>query len=169
MIGGPKAKAINGEMKKILLTLSLGIVIIFIALALIMPWMGRMTPRTKRRWRCYKLQVWREKVELFVQENKRLPSSLFEMCRDDLEQGIWTFPPPFVSESQKPFGELTPGLATDPNRFTEIVEYDLFSGRHGWLIKELKPGKIYKKMLMIDQNGKIYEIRAIEQKTDEQK
>jgi len=138
-----------------------GVVIIFIVLAFIMPWMGRIRPNTKRFWRSAKLQNWHEKIESFFQDNKRLPSSLFEMCRDDLVQGIWTFPPPFVSESRKPFEELVPSLATDPNRFAEIVEYGLFSGQQRWFIRELKPGKIYKKMLMIDQDGKIYVVEEM--------
>ena len=138
-----------------------GVVIIFIVLAFIMPWMGRTRPNTKRFWRSRQLQIWREKVESFFQENKRLPSSLFELCRDDLVQGIWTFPPPSVSDSRKFLKELVPNLATDPNRFAEIVEYGLFSGQQRWFIRELKPGTTYKKMLMIDQDGKIYEVEEI--------
>ena len=135
----------QGKVKKILLSLLLGIAIIFIALGFIMPWLGRTRANTERLWRIAKLQGWHKKVELFVRTNNRLPESLFEICQEDLEQGIWSFPIPFVSRDRKHFEELTPSLAIDPNRFFEIVEYGLFSGQNGWFIKELKHGKIYTK------------------------
>jgi hypothetical protein len=39
-------------------------------------------------------------------------------------------------------------------------------GDQGWFICELRPGRVYKNMLMINQDGKIYEIREI-QKNEE--
>jgi len=152
----------QGKAIKNIVSVLFAVVIIFIALGFIMPWMGRMRANTERLWRIAKLQGWHKKVELFVRTNNRLPESFFEMCQEDLEQGIWSFPIPFVSEDQKPFGELTPSLTTDPNRFLEIVEYGLFSGQNGWFIRELKHGKIYTKMLMIDQEGKIFEVKEVQ-------
>jgi len=78
-----------------------------------------------------------------------------------LEHGAWSFPLPFVSKAHEAIEESMRALLTDPNRFVEIVEYGLFTSQRGWFIRELKPGRIYTKMLMIDQEGKIYEVKEV--------
>lgn len=137
------------------------VVIIFVALAFIMPHLGTFKPDSARFLRMRKLQLWHEDVEAFIQEKKRPPRSLFEMCQENLKQGTWPFPRVVVSVGQVLPEEFNRTLANDPNKFAEIIEYRLFVDQHGWLIRELKPGEIYKKMLMIDQDGKIYVVEEI--------
>ena len=149
-----------GKANKVLI-LVLGISIILIVTAFIMPRLGTFKPDSQRFLRMRKLQIWHGKVEAFIQEKKRPPRSLFEMCHENLKQGKWPFPSVLVSLSQKMPDEFNSTLANDPNKFAQIIEYRLFVDQHGWLIRELKPGKIYKKMLMIDQDGKIYVVEEM--------
>lgn len=151
-----------GRMKKILLILLVGIVVSFIVLGLIMPYFGAIRPETARKLRCIKLQLLHQKVESFIQENQRLPESLFEALHKDLEKDGWCFG---ISPTVSGFPDelrRDPFLGVnDPNLFEKIIEYGFFSGRRGWFIRELKPDKIYTKMLMIDQDGRIYDFEEI--------
>ena len=157
-----------GKRMKILFTLLLVVIVIFIAAAIIMPQLGRFRPETARHYRINKLHRWHEKVEYFIKENDRLPNSLFELGGKDLKEGIWRLPLPGVGINREVPEDFDYNRPTDPNQFAQVVEYGLFSGRHGWFIRELKPGRIYPKMLMIDQDGKIHQLQEIGQRTDGQ-
>jgi len=142
--------------RKILRLVLLGTIVIFLTFAILSPKMGRLNSKTAMSLRCSKLRAWHEEVESFVKINNRLPESFFEICHEDLEKGIWSFPSIVVS-----VGKELPPLSNDPNRFEEIVEYGLFSGKNSWFIRELKPGRFFAKILMIDQNGNIFELKAV--------
>jgi hypothetical protein len=146
---------------KILLTLLAAIVVIYIAFFFITPHFGKVTPKADRTIRSVKLRLYHKKVESFIKENKRLPESLFESLQKELEKEGWCISPKvtgFPDEFKR-----DPFLGTgDRNSFEKIIEYGFFSGgQRGWFIRELKPGKIYTKMLMIDQDGKIYKLEEI--------
>jgi hypothetical protein len=129
-------------------------IIVLLGLGIFLPWLSDDSIRGNKYLRSGLLQIWHSDMQAFFQDNKRPPASIFELCRAELEQGKWPVPFSFLSgEAGDP-----KQLARDPNHFAEICLYGLFSGPHGWIVKELKPGKFYTGMLMIDQDGRIYEL-----------
>lgn len=165
----------RSKRKKILVA-SIVVVVIVVALVLFLPATGRPTPSMAMSIRCDSLTDWYEFVNSYISENNQVPLSLIEVCQAAHRKGQRPFPPGgglvndgFPKEytikelnDPKGFHELyTVDLLKDPNRFEKEVPYGLFVRNKGWFIRELRPGKIYKKMLMIDQGGRIYEIQEL--------
>jgi hypothetical protein len=146
--------------KKKILIISGVVIVIVLFLGLLLPSTGRITPATAMRVRCGALTGWHKYVKLYIEENNLLPNSLFEVSEDANSKGNRPIPA-YLTISNDGFqcpAELT---IIDPNLFEKEVPYGLFTGSKRWFIRELKAGRLYKNMLMIDQDGKIYEIREI--------
>jgi hypothetical protein len=140
-----------------------GIVIIIVALLIFLPAPDLPTPKMAMRMRCKALVGWYEHVNPYINKNNQKPLSLIEICRVEYKKDERPFPHAGLSNDQFPDKWTFDWgfLVNDPNQFRKEVPYDLFRGSDGWLIRELVPGKLYKKMLMVDQDGKIYELREI--------
>jgi hypothetical protein len=151
-------KAKKSKKKKILIIS--GIIIVIIALLLFLPATGRVTPGMAMRVRCKSLTGWYTQVKLYIEENNLLPNSLFEVCKDANSKGNRPIPA-YLTLSNDGFQYPAELTILDPNLFNKEIPYGLFQSSEGWFIRELVPGKLYKKMLMIDQDGKIYELREI--------
>lgn len=157
----PSDKAKKSKKRKILIIS--GIIILLLFLFIFFPASGRLTPKTAMKARCGSLTSWYEHVKPYISENNQKPLSLIEICRAEYRKGQRPFP--ILSVLVNDFfpyeyrGEWE--LVDDPNRFSKEVPYGLFRSPEGWFIRELVPGRLYKKMLMIDQDGNIYELREI--------
>jgi len=154
--------AAKSKKKKILIIS--GIVIVIMALlVLFLPAAGRVTPERAMRMRCNVLTNWHEHVRSYIGENNQKPLSLIEICQAAYRKGQRPFPQAgFLLNDRFPYKwRSDDDLVNDPNRFNKEVPYGLFQSSEGWLIRELKPGRVYKKMLMIDQDGRIYEISEL--------
>jgi hypothetical protein len=171
---GPKNKK-----KRNFVVLIIVFVIALAAIVSILPPLNLPTSSFAMRIRCDLLTDWYKYVNSYIIENNRIPLSIIEVCQSANEKGRNPFPIQgfliedgfpkeyTIDELNDPNGfppEYTKDLLYDPNRFEKEVPYCLFRGSKGWYIKETKIGNIYKKMLMIDQNGKIYEIRELPRK-----
>jgi hypothetical protein len=87
--------------------------------------------------------------------------SLIEVCQLAFRKGQRPFPPQIVVANDGFLESYPSDLANEPNLFNKEIPFGLFKGSSGWFIRELRPGKVYKKMLMIDQDGRIYEINEV--------
>ncbi len=146
------------------------VITIIVILILFLPATGRITPRMAMNLRKVSLAKWHLFVKSYIGDTNRVPTSLFEVCQAKYRKGEKTFPQHIYlanDEFLRSYDELLrsypPNLTSDPNLFEKEVPYGLFLGTNGWYIIELKAGLVYKKSLMIDQDGKIYELRATEQ------
>jgi len=142
---------------KILLTIFLVVIIIG---GVTIPWLNWILHKQEIAYRINNLRTWYEGVEMFIRKNNRLPSSLYEVYRDRVKEGCIDMGF-VVSLGKKKSGEKVQNLPDDPQQFEERVKYGLFSDRYGWIIRELERGTVYPRMLMIDQNGTIYQVQEI--------
>jgi hypothetical protein len=49
----------------------------------------------------------------------------------------------------------------DKKYFADKVEYTFFVNEYSWIIMERNPGKYWKRRLMIDNTGQVFEIRNV--------
>lgn len=151
----------KGWKKKILIILGI-VIVILVFLGLILPHLGRITPEMAMRMRCRALTGWYERVRPYMSKNNQKSLSLIEVCKAEYGKNQQIFPYVGLSEEFPDEWVLHwKSCVNDPNLFKKEVPYGLFQSTEGWLIRELVPGKLYKKMLMIDQDGKIHELREI--------
>lgn len=123
------------------------------------PWLNLTLYKQEIVYRSKNLQGWYGGVKLFIQKNNRVPNSLYEVYRDRAKEGdVNSF---VASLGAKFFKDDVQNLPDDPNQFDESVRSGLFSDRYGWVIRELEHGTVYPGMLMIDQDGNIYQVQEI--------
>ena len=145
-------------LKKIFFLVILIFFILFV-IGLIMPVMGRVSLRKKRAERIKTLNAWQSNVVNFVQERSRLPRSLHEIYSNGVLDDFFMILT--VSKEDLPPAEVMDCMLKDPNLFNEMVEFSLFISQNNWFVQELKSDFIYPIRLMIDQDGKIYEIKEV--------
>ena len=155
----PSGKVIKSKKKKILIIFGIIILLLFLIFYL------NYNPITKgaMRFRCWSLIAWYEHVKPYISENGQKSLSLFEICQAEYRKNQRPFPmsTTLSNDSFPDKYSYSWKLVDDPNKFNKEVPYGLFYTPQGWFIRELVPGKLYKKMLMIDQDGNIYELRAV--------
>jgi hypothetical protein len=135
------------------------VIVIMAVISFLLPATGRVTPRMAKEIRCGLLTEWYKNVNTYISEKNQIPSSLFEVCQAAHRKGQWPFPSQGILANDEFPNEYTLELLKDPNQFNKEVPYEFFVDSNSWFIKEQRPGKVYKNMLMIDQNGKIFEIQ----------
>lgn len=121
--------------------------------------MGRVSPEKARVRRVKTLKAWQKSVKIFIKEKERSPTSLYEVYSDDFLDGISKRLT--VSSRDTPSIEVMSRIYGDQKLFDELVEFEFSVSKDGWFIKELKHEFVYPTRLMIDQDGKIYELREI--------
>ncbi len=143
-------------MKKFLFFFLL-IFLVLIAIGLIMPSMGRVSPEKARARRVETLNAWQKSIKIFIQERGRPPTSLYEVYSngflEDISKRLT------VSSRDTPPIEVMSRIYGDQRLFDDLVEFVFLVSKNGWFVKELKYEFLYPYKLMIDQDGKIYEIR----------
>ena len=145
----------RGKVLKKLIICCVILLLIFIAIGLIMPLLGRIDQSTELSIRQAKLYAWRSRIEYFVKQKGQMPASLYDVSiLEDL--GFYyikvSVPQNFDYDQEE---EL---LFRDPNYFFKEVEYVLSKHKHGWFVVELISGKRYPYRLMIDEKGNIFEL-----------
>lgn len=154
-----KGRKMFSRTTKILLIVFL---VVFIIGGVTIPWLNWIKLKEETAYRSNNLRAWYGGVKLFIQKNNRLPNSLYEVYRDRIKEGDanMSF---VVSLVAKLSEEDVQNMPDDPQQFEERVKYGLFSDRYGWVIRELERKTVYPRMLMIDQNGTIYQVQEITQ------
>ena len=130
------------------------LVIIFVVF--INPQLGRISHAEHVRDRVKNLQEWHALVSAFENAQRRLPSGLYEVYQPGKGPS-----PRLVIEClaySSPSAEDLQEAMHNPERFAQLVEYDLLKDEHGWLVRELKPGILDPVVFMIDQEGRVYEV-----------
>ena len=156
----------KSKKKKNLIILGTVIIIVIFLLLFIQANTG-ITPKRAMIVRCNAMCEWYKYVQLYIEENNMLPNSLFEVCEDANSRGRPPIPPYLIISNDVNYPMLT---IMDPDVFEKEVPFGLFtSGSEKWFIRELVPGRFYTKMLMIDQDGNIYELNEIPKKKYEYK
>ena len=146
-------------MKYKFIILATTLLVCFLLIMLLVSKLSVLDKWSERSIRETKLIRWVKRIEQFYSVNNRLPTSLYE--------ATWFNDFPSVKFkvriSDEILNESEREKLRDPNIFQEETEYALLAYLKGWYVIELKPGKYWKKRLMIDQDGKIYELREIKQ------
>ena len=140
----------------------LGVIILFIFAGFFLPSLGRMPMRMHKAQRHDKLDGWRKCVLWYIEKKERIPNTLYEAFK--LTRDHYTLDLEFVvahnldyNISEKDYKDIQ----ESPDGFKRLVQYDFFVGQHGWFIKEVGPGYVYRKVLMMDQDGKVYVIKEV--------
>lgn len=142
--------------KTILILLSfLGIIIL---LCVLIPPLGKLTPELVKKARLTQLKFWHQQVEKFHKDNNRLPHSLYELHITLKGRDTAHIFYPF-EDTKDAVGKLE--SMDTPEGFYKLTIYGFYSNQQGWFVRELRSDDIYPYMLMIDQDGKIYEIKEI--------
>ena len=141
-----------------------GILLILLCIYLFLRFIpGQVRPDTARKIRVLYLQEWHKLTQAFISQKSELPQSLYEVYINSKEYegvGIMCFYQGGFLEKEERAKALT------PEGFAELSDYVLCqgcSGKKSWYIKELHGDLIYTHTLMIDQDGRIYEIRELPQ------
>jgi len=137
----------------VVILVSLGVISSFL-----IPPLNTLTKKGEFLIRTAKLFDWYNRINYIYTKEKRVPSSLYEVSLYEDLGGI-KYPKVDVYGGSDRQRELV--LMKDPNLFFQEVEYTLAIYHNGWFVVETKPGAKYKHRLMIDQNGKIYQVREV--------
>jgi hypothetical protein len=101
------------------------------------------------------LSAWHDCLSEYLKKNA-MPKSLYDYCRDVNE----------ISPQKVRFGDSSGKnieiLLGDPNLFQKEVEYELYSNKDGWFIKEKREGVFIKNIFMVDDKGYIYQIKLVD-------
>lgn len=100
------------------------------------------------------LRQWHEDIQPFLAKQNVAQDLLYAYCSHRPEQDSAIF---HVRSDSADFKELL----SDPDKFYQTLQYDLFVGHNGWFIIDRIPTRYSNKMLMIDQDGKVFEIRKV--------
>jgi hypothetical protein len=100
------------------------------------------------------LRQWHEDIQPFLAEQDVAQDLLYAYSNRRPEQDSAIY---HVRSDSADFKELL----SDPNKFYQTLQYDLFVGHNGWFIIDHIPTRYGNKMLMIDQDGKVFEIRKV--------
>jgi hypothetical protein len=122
--------------------------------------LSRIGPQSELIIRESYLRRWYRWVDDFINKNGRMPSSLYEVSWSD------RYGPAKVKTKTTYFSQSEIDELIDPNTFSREVEYFFAAHHNGWFIIELEPGEYWKHRLMIDQDGKIYELKEIKQEAE---
>ena len=135
------------------------LVIIFVVF--INPQLGRISHAEHVRDRVKNLQEWHALVSAFENAQRRLPSGLYEVYQPGKGPS-----PRLVIEClaySSPSAEDLQEAMHNPERFAQLVEYELLKDEHGWLVRELKACVLYPEgTFMMAQDGVVYELRRKE-------
>jgi len=137
---------------KVLYYLLVIIVMGFIISAIIAPHLGIGSPYMIRCNRIIMLQRWRSYVETSINQNKRTPTSLYEVYYPNMPEELRLK----VAGPEPTFEEIEE-LKSNPNSFESVIDYMLIVQGENWEIKEKRTDKKYGKILSIDCKGVIYE------------
>lgn len=148
----------TGEIMRKVKFVLLGVISIIVILAFIMPYVGRTSPESDKNTRIKNLGQWYRRTEFFISEKKRLPKSLYEVFEYSFQHG-YGYPTFVVGIGNYLDEDIKERMKGNPDLFNQKVECEFVKPEQGWLIKERKPGYIYKKALMIDQDGTTIDIR----------
>ena len=129
--------------------------LIALSITLIIPNLGKVSAKTEMNARKAKIGKWVSVIRDFKKDKHRLPSSLYEAFHlnyvGHIKASVFYIQP-------DDFKDLH-----DPNIFSEEIEYVFIPHRYGWYVLELKGGVLFRDRLMVDQDGRIYEIRELPQ------
>ena len=140
----------------------LGVIILFIFAGFSLPFLGRIPQREFKAQRHDKLDGWCKCVLLYIEKNGDMPVTLYEAFKLTKENN--TLGLAFVVAHNLDYDiseEEYQNIQKSSEDFKRLVQYDLLVGQHGWFIKEVGPGYVYRKVLMMDQDGKVYEIKEV--------
>jgi hypothetical protein len=128
----------------------LAVLFIVVLAAFFLPALGKVRAPVELRIRKMYLVNWYKETLRYVHEKEAVPSALYEVAR--YSKRMFQVK---VAIGQDPNVNYI-RMIEDPNYYNAQIEYAIAKQEKGWFIRELKPGEIYKKMLMIDQDGKFY-------------
>ena len=133
-----------------------GLIIIFAALGAYMLWLYGESVRVGPfiGARKHKLESWRTLVNSFVNENGKLPDTLYEAAMLETEGYVY----PYVSSEAVPLEEYD-ALIKDRTLFLQKLQYELVKRQKGWFVIELEVDDYYPHILMIEQGGRVYSLR----------
>ena len=109
-----------------------------------------------------RLDGWRKCVLLYIEKKGFRPNTLYEAFKLSREHNTLNLE--FVVAHNFEYGlskEEHQSIQESPEDFKRLVQYDLLVGQHGWFIREVGQGYVYRKVLMMDQDGKVYEIKEL--------
>jgi len=128
--------------------------LVSISILLLLPRMGRIDKRSELVIRIANLRLWHGRVQYFTKKIGKTPDSLYTACIFDR-----SFKVPYLKVGVAQDWEDDARVFDDPNVFSSQCEYTLLIGSDSWFVIERNPGKYYKRFLLINDEGSVFELR----------
>jgi len=151
--------------KKTVIYTLLTLLLTYLLLYFIVPRLGRPGPEGWNYTRTKHLMNWKKGVSYYIQNHNKIPQSLYEVYQycNAVKAGINLEIIVFPNYKKELSLLINEKICENKIVFNEKIEYELAVKNNNWYVQEKRVmPRFFKGLWMIDQDGKIYELKEIE-------